>query len=62
MPILEALGCGDFHYGMILPHYKPSSQLQGILENFDDMVIVMGGGDNLAALAIANYLTGSKLR
>jgi len=35
---------------------------QGILENFDDIVCATGSGATAEGLALANYLTGSKLR
>jgi len=35
---------------------------QNILENFDDIVMTVGSGGSAAGIAIANYLTGSKLK
>ena len=35
---------------------------QNLLENFDDIVIAVGSGGSAAGIAIANYLTGSKLK
>ena len=35
---------------------------QNLLENFDDIVITVGSGGSAAGIAIANYLTGSKLK
>ena len=37
-------------------------QLQGELDSFDDIVTGVGSGGTVAGLAIANYLTGSKLK
>lgn len=36
--------------------------LQGVQEDFDDVVIAVGSGGSAAGLAIANHLTGSKLK
>lgn len=35
---------------------------QDVLKNFDDIVLATGSGGTLAGLAVANYLTGEKLR
>lgn len=35
---------------------------QGLHEQFDDVVVAVGSGGSLCGLALANYLTGSKLR
>lgn len=35
---------------------------QGLHSNFDDVVVATGSGGTLAGLAIANYLTGKKVR
>jgi len=35
---------------------------QNLLENFNDIVITVGSGGSAAGIAIANYLTGSKLK
>ena len=35
---------------------------QKLLENYDDIVISVGSGGRAAGTAIANYLTGSKLK
>lgn len=35
---------------------------QNLLENFDDIVMTVGSGGTAAGIAIANYLTGSKLK
>ena len=35
---------------------------QKLLENYDDIVISVGSGGRAAGIAIANYLTGSKLK
>lgn len=35
---------------------------QNVLENFDDIVITVGSGGSASGIAIANYLTGSKLK
>ena len=39
-----------------------NSFFQNLLENFDDIVIIVGSGGSAAGIAIANYLTGSKLK
>ena len=36
--------------------------MQGVLENFDDIVMPVGSGGTVCGVAIANYLTGSKLK
>ena len=36
--------------------------VQGVLENFDDVFMAVGSGGTACGIAIANYLTGSKLR
>ena len=36
--------------------------LQGLHERFTDVVIASGSSGSVTGLAIANYLTGSKLR
>ena len=36
--------------------------LQGLHDQFDDVVVAIGSGGTLCGLAIANYLTGSKLK
>ena len=38
------------------------SLFQGVAENFDDLVVAVGSGGTVFGLALANYLTGSKLR
>ena len=35
---------------------------QGAMEEFDDIVVAIGSGGTLCGLAIANYLTGSKVK
>ena len=35
---------------------------QGLHQQFDDVVMAIGSGGTLAGMAIANYLTGSKIR
>lgn len=35
---------------------------QGVLHDYDDIVFACGSGGTAGGLAIANYLTGSKLR
>ena len=35
---------------------------QGVLEEFDDIVLAVGSGGTAEGIAIGNYLTGSKLR
>lgn len=35
---------------------------QGVLSNYDDIVVASSSGGTLAGLAVANYLTGEKLR
>lgn len=35
---------------------------QGLLDNFDDVVVASGSGGTAAGLAVANHLTGSKLK
>ena len=40
----------------------PAHFLQGVHENFDDVVIAVGSGGSAGGLAIANYLTGSKIK
>ena len=34
----------------------------GVLEKFDDIVVAVGAGGTISGLAIANYLTGSKVK
>ena len=34
----------------------------GATENFDDIVVAAGSGDTICGLALANYLTGSKVK
>ena len=36
--------------------------LKGLHDHFDDIVVTSGTGGTTAGIAIANYLTGSKLR
>ena len=38
------------------------SLFQGVAENFDDLVVAVGSGGTVFGLALANYLTGSKLK
>lgn len=35
---------------------------EGALENFDDIVVATGSGGTICGLAIANYLTGLKIK
>lgn len=35
---------------------------QGVLENFDDIVLCAGTAGTCGAVAVANYLTGSKIK
>ena len=34
----------------------------GVLENFDDIVLATGSGGTLSGLAVGNYLTGQKIK
>ena len=36
--------------------------IQKVLDNFDDIVVTVGSGGTASGIAIANYLTGSKLK
>ena len=36
--------------------------MQGVLERFDDVVMAVGTAGCVSAVAIANHLTGSKLK
>ena len=36
--------------------------LQGVLEEFDDIFVAAGTAGTACGLAVANYLTGSKLK
>ena len=36
--------------------------MQGVLDNFDDIVTCVGTGGTASGLAISNYLTGSKIK
>ena len=45
---------------MLLAFVVPN--FQGLHSNFDDIVIAVGSGGTLCGLAVANYLTGSKVR
>ena len=36
--------------------------LQGILQHFDDIVMCAGTAGTCGAVAVANYLTGSKIK
>ena len=36
--------------------------MQGVLDNFDDIVVAIGSGGTTCGLGLANYLTGSKLK
>ena len=36
--------------------------IQNVLEDYDDIVVTAGTGGTAADIAIANYLTGSKLK
>lgn len=35
---------------------------EGVLDNFDDIVVPTGSGGTICGLAVANYLTGSKIK
>ena len=35
---------------------------QDLYENFDDVVVATGSGGTISGLAVANYLTGSRIR
>jgi 1-aminocyclopropane-1-carboxylate deaminase/D-cysteine desulfhydrase-like pyridoxal-dependent ACC family enzyme len=35
---------------------------QGVLENFDDIVVATGSGGTICGLAVGNYLTGMKVK
>lgn len=39
-----------------------SFPFKNLLEDFDDIVLTVGSGGTAAGIAIANYLTGSKLK
>jgi hypoxanthine phosphoribosyltransferase len=36
--------------------------MQGVMDNFDDIVVAIGSGGTACGLALANHLTGSKLK
>lgn len=36
--------------------------IQGLHEKFDDIVMAIGSGGTACGLAVANYLTGSRLK
>ena len=40
----------------------PYTYIQGVHQNFDDVVIAVGSGGSAGGLAIANYLAGSKIK
>ncbi len=46
----------------VLAQLCSSFLLQGLFDNFDDIVLAAGSAGTAAGLAIANYLTGSKVR
>ena len=35
---------------------------EGVLENFDDIVVATGSGGTICGLAVGNYLTGQKVK
>ena len=35
---------------------------EGVLDNFDDIVVATGSGGTICGLAVANYLTGLKVK
>ena len=35
---------------------------QNVLENFDDIVVIVGSGGSASGIAIGNYFTGSKFK
>ena len=35
---------------------------EGVLENFDDIVVAIGSGGTVCGLTIGNYLTGQKVK
>ena len=35
---------------------------QGVLENFDDIVVTTGSGGTVCGLVVGNYLTGMKVK
>ncbi|KAL9964244.1 hypothetical protein ACROYT_G027857 [Oculina patagonica] len=55
---------GSSYMGMFgyLTAFQEMMMNQNLLENFDDIVITVGSGGSAAEIAIANYLTGSKLK
>ncbi|KAL9964263.1 hypothetical protein ACROYT_G027880 [Oculina patagonica] len=55
---------GSSYMGMFgyLTAFQEMMVNQNLLENFDDIVITVGSGGSAAGIAIANYLTGSKLK
>ncbi|XP_078379635.1 uncharacterized protein LOC144662643 [Oculina patagonica] len=55
---------GSSYMGMFgyLTEFQEMMKNQNLLENFDDIVITVGSGGSAAGIAIANYLTGSKLK
>ena len=36
--------------------------IQGLVERFDDIVVAVGSGGTVCGLALANHLTGAKLK
>lgn len=49
-------------FDIIVPLYNIIVLLQGVLDDFDDLILAVGSGGSAAGLAIANYLTGSKIK
>ena len=46
----------------IYREYAPYKLMQGVLNDFDDVFVAAGSVGTACGLAIANYLTGSKLK
>lgn len=48
---------------LFAPHTTLSLYLvQGVTDNFTDLVVSIGSGGTIAGLAVGNYLTGSKIK
>ncbi len=48
---------------LIPPQLNRSCNLpQGVLEDFDDIIMATGSGGTLCGLAIGNHLTGSRIK
>ncbi|XP_033127992.1 putative D-cysteine desulfhydrase 1, mitochondrial [Anneissia japonica] len=60
--VITCVGVQSNHCRTTAVAAKQLSQVQGVTDRFDDVILTVGSGGTAAGVAIGNFLTGSHLR